>query len=202
MPWAMRVPWLTTWLTAREWTATVLGAFEVPVPDLVAGDNLLTPGTASSTRAASGFLPRSARAGYAESAILLGLSFERLPKPCWHGACDRPARNRSCGLVAGATTTVRCGGRAVLTIDERVAFVEGRLVEQSAVFADIRAALGSLEHRMDRRFEQVDARFLQVEARLDRLGEDQSKNFRWLVGIQITTLIAVVGTLLGALAAR
>lgn len=90
----------------------------------------------------------------------------------------------------------------MLTIDERVAFVEGRLVEQSAVFSDIRAALGSLEHRMDRRFEQVDARFLQVEARLDRLGEDQSKNFRWLVGIQITTLIAVVGTLLGALAAR
>ena len=114
----------------------------------------------------------------------------------------RPARNRSCGLVAGATTTLRCGGRAVLTIDEWVAFVERRLVEQSAVFSDIRVALGSLEHRMDRRFEQVDARFLQVEARLDRLSEDQSKNFRWLVGIQITTLIAVVGTLLGALAAR
>jgi hypothetical protein len=90
----------------------------------------------------------------------------------------------------------------VLIIEERMAFVEGRLVEQSALFSDIRAAMASLDLRMDRRFEQVDARFLQVEARLDQLGADQSKNFRWLVGIQITTLVAVVGALLGAFAAR
>jgi hypothetical protein len=62
--------------------------------------------------------------------------------------------------------------------------------------------MASLELRMDRRFEQVDRRFLQVEARLDQLGADQSKNFRWLVGIQITTLVAVVGALLGSFAAR
>jgi hypothetical protein len=94
------------------------------------------------------------------------------------------------------------GRRGVLIIEERMAFVEGRLVEQSALFSDIRAAMASLELRMDRRFEKVDARFLQVEARLDQLGADQSKNFRWLVGIQITTLVAVVGALVGAFAAR
>jgi hypothetical protein len=55
---------------------------------------------------------------------------------------------------------------------------------------------------VDRRFDQVDARFLQVDARLERLGADQARNFRWLVGIQVTTLITVVATLLGALAAR
>jgi len=104
----------------------------------------------------------------------------------------------------------------VESIEERVAFVEGRLVEHSELFSDLRAGLSGLgqridhlEQRMDRRFEQVDARFaqmdarfLQVEARLDQLGGDQSKNFRWIVGIQITTLITVVATLLGALAVR
>jgi hypothetical protein len=99
------------------------------------------------------------------------------------------------GLVARATTTVWWGGAGVLIIEERMAFVEGRLVEQSALFSDIRAAMASLALRMDRRFEQV-------ETRLDQLGADQSKNFRWLVGMQITTLVAVVGALLGAFAAR
>lgn len=102
------------------------------------------------------------------------------------------------------------------SIEERVAFVEGRLVEHSEIFSDLRAGLSSLgqridhlEQRMDRRFAQmdarfaqIDARFLQVEARLDRLGGDLSKNFRWIVGIQITTLLTVVATLLGALAMR
>ncbi len=35
-----------------------------------------------------------------------------------------------------------------------------------------------------------------------RLGGDLSKNFRWIVGIQITTLLTVVATLLGALGMR
>ena len=108
-------------------------------------------------------------------------------------------------------------------IEERLAFVEGRVTEQSQMFADLREAIGSLERRMDHRFEQVDARFaqvdarfaqvdarfaqvdarfLQVEARLDQLGGEMSKNFRWIVGIQITTLITVVATLLGAFAIR
>lgn len=102
------------------------------------------------------------------------------------------------------------------SIEERVAFVEGRLVEHSEMFSDLRDTMSRLEQRIDRRFEQVDARFaqmdarfaqidarfLQVEARLDRLGGDLSKNFRWIVVIQITTLITVVATLLGALAVR
>jgi hypothetical protein len=51
-------------------------------------------------------------------------------------------------------------------------------------------------------FAQIDAHFLRVEARLDRLGGDLSKSSRWIVGIQSTTLLTVVATLLGALAMR
>jgi hypothetical protein len=94
--------------------------------------------------------------------------------------------------------------------------MEGRVVEHAEMFSDIRdgmAGLGQrmdrLEERMERRFEQVDARFvqidgrfLQVEARLDLLGAEMSKNFRWLVGIQITTTVTVVAALIGTLAVR
>jgi hypothetical protein len=94
-------------------------------------------------------------------------------------------------------------------IEERLAFVEGRVVEHSQMFSDLREGMSSLalridrlEERMDRRFEQVDARFLQVEARLDLLGTEMSKNFRWLVGIQVTATITVIAALVGTLAAR
>ena len=97
----------------------------------------------------------------------------------------------------------------MLSIDERVAFMEGRLVDQSALFADLRTGVSNLaqrvdqlEQRMDRRFEHVDGRFLKVEARLDHLAAEESKHFRWLVGLQVTTLITVAATVLGALAAR
>jgi uncharacterized coiled-coil protein SlyX len=111
----------------------------------------------------------------------------------------------------------------VALVEERLAFMEGRVVEHAQMFSDIRdgmAGLGQrmdrleeridrLEERMERRFEQVDARFaqidgrfLQVEARLDLLGADMSKNFRWLVGVQITATITVVAALIGTLAVR
>jgi chromosome segregation ATPase len=142
----------------------------------------------------------------------------------------------------------------VLTIEERVAFVEGRLVEQSALFSDIRTAISSLggrldhrcdqldhrmgrldqridrldqrmdgldqrmdgldqrmdgldqrmdriEERMDRFADRMDRRFGQVDARLERVAGDQSMNFRWLVGIQVTTLVTVVAALLRTLTA-
>jgi ABC-type uncharacterized transport system fused permease/ATPase subunit len=46
-----------------------------------------------------------------------------------------------------------------------------------------------LEDRMERRFESVDRRF-------DRLEDRMSRYFMWQVGIQITTLTAVVVALL------
>lgn len=107
--------------------------------------------------------------------------------------------------------------------EARMAFLEGRVTEQSEMFSGLQEGMSSLVQRMDRfeermdrlhermdrrfeqvdvRFAQVDTRFLRLETRLDQLGGEMSKNFRWIVGIQITTLITVVATLLGALAVR
>lgn len=90
-------------------------------------------------------------------------------------------------------------------VEERVAFLEGRVEEHSQMVNGIRDALTSLEARMDRRFEQfetrVDQRFVQVEARIDALDGKVSRQFVWLVGLLVTTLITVMAALFGLVAA-
>jgi hypothetical protein len=47
-----------------------------------------------------------------------------------------------------------------------------------------------LREEMNRRFEAVDQK-------IDRLDDKVSRHFTWLVGIQVATLVAIVGALLG-----
>jgi len=89
------------------------------------------------------------------------------------------------------------------TLEERVAYLEGPVSEQSHGQLEIRDAVRSLEHRVDarfdavdRRFEAVDRRFDTVDRRLDTLDDKVSRQFVWIVGIQVTTLVAIVGALL------
>ena len=106
------------------------------------------------------------------------------------------------------------------TLEERVAFLEGRVVEHSHMLDGIREAivhleqridrrLELLEQRMDRRFESleqrfalieerfvgIDRRFLAIDQRIDNLDAKVSRQFMWLVGIQVTTLVAIVAAL-------
>ncbi len=55
-----------------------------------------------------------------------------------------------------------------MTIDERVANLEGRTEEQAMRIDDVRAAVASLEARMDRRFEQLEQRLDQRFAAIDQ----------------------------------
>ena len=89
------------------------------------------------------------------------------------------------------------------TLEERVAYLEGQVSEQAHTFVDVREAVRNLEHRMDarfegvdRRFEAIDRRFDTVDRRIDALDEKVSRQFVWLVGLQVTTLVAIVGALL------
>lgn len=52
--------------------------------------------------------------------------------------------------------------------------------------------LVTFEARVDRRFESVDRRFERIDVRLDALNTKMSSHFMWLVGIQITILLAVL----------
>ena len=78
------------------------------------------------------------------------------------------------------------------SVEERMAYVEGRLEEQGIAMSDMRDAIVRLEGRMERFEDRVDRRFDGVDRRFDRLEDRMSRFFMWQVGIQITTLTAVV----------
>ena len=60
--------------------------------------------------------------------------------------------------------------------------------ELSLRISAVEGAIRHLEQRMDARFEAVDRRF-------DALDGKMSRQFMWLVGLHVTTLVAIVTTL-------
>jgi tetrahydromethanopterin S-methyltransferase subunit G len=103
-------------------------------------------------------------------------------------------------------------------VEERLSYLETRVGEHSADLREGREAVrhwgqkvdlrfdaleGKMERRfeaIDRRFEAIDRRFEALEGKVDRLGDELRRElasqFRWVVGLQITTLIAVLGAFL------
>lgn len=96
------------------------------------------------------------------------------------------------------------------SLEERIAYLEGKVEEHSLGFASLRDSIGRVEHRIDaltqrmdarfeaveRRFEAIDRRFEAINRRFELMDDKMSRHFLWLDGIQVTTLIAVVGALL------
>lgn len=93
------------------------------------------------------------------------------------------------------------------TLEERVAYLEGKVEEHSHNFPGVLDAIGrldsrfearfaSLENRMDARFEALERRSEGLDRRVDRLDDKVSRQFIWIVGIQITTFVALIGAML------
>ena len=97
------------------------------------------------------------------------------------------------------------------TIEERVAFIEGKVEEHSRGFGELREMIIHLDQKVDRFREELSSRIENLDAqlssridnlearlsgRLDRLDEKFSRFFLWTIGIQITVLLAVIGALL------
>jgi uncharacterized coiled-coil protein SlyX len=70
----------------------------------------------------------------------------------------------------------------------------------NARFEQFEGRFGQLEGRSDSRFDQLERRFETrfdaFDRRLEGLDEKVARHFTWLVGIQVTALIAIVGALL------
>jgi len=82
------------------------------------------------------------------------------------------------------------------TLDERVAYIEGRLEEQSQRF-DVRlngldAKVDRLDAKVDRLDAKLDGIAQRLDSRIDVLDATASRHFTWLVGIQVAVLIAIV----------
>jgi hypothetical protein len=84
------------------------------------------------------------------------------------------------------------------TLEERVAYLEGRSEEHAAAIAEVRLDVRELRAEMIRRFEQVDRRFEQIDRRFEQIDGRfgyMDNRFNWLVGLQFTTLLAVIALL-------
>jgi hypothetical protein len=96
-----------------------------------------------------------------------------------------------------------------------VAYLEGQVSEHTQTLIEIRDSVRQLERRLDARFDALEASFDRrlgaLDAKLDHrtqvledkferrneaLEDKMSRQFSWLVGVQVTTLVAIVGALL------
>ncbi|MDR7427527.1 MAG: hypothetical protein QN152_11795 [Armatimonadota bacterium] len=125
------------------------------------------------------------------------------------------------------------------TLEERVAYLEGRVEEHSRLGGELREMIGDLDRKVDRYREELSGRIdaldqkvdryreelsgridaldqrlsgridaldqkvdryrEELSGRIDALDQKVSRQFVWLVGLQVTVLLAVVGALIGAL---
>ena len=70
-------------------------------------------------------------------------------------------------------------------VEERVSYVEAKVDEFSKAIVDLKGAIAALDQKMDRRF--------------DALEDRSERRFLWLLGAQLTTLIALIGGMFGAI---
>ena len=92
----------------------------------------------------------------------------------------------------------RWGKGEMPSVEERVAYLEGRLEDHMTVLNDLRAG------QIDLRAGQVDLRrelqtgLAEIRSELSALREQVDRRFTWMVGTQVAVLVAVVGALVGS----
>ncbi|BCB97221.1 hypothetical protein JZK55_21430 [Dissulfurispira thermophila] len=110
------------------------------------------------------------------------------------------------------------------TLEEEVAYLRGKVEEHSKAWSDLKdmminhdAKMIAFEQRIDRRFEAIDRRFEAIDKRfeaidrrfeavdrrfeaIDRrfeaLDQKFSRYFLWIIGIQVSVLLAVIASML------
>ena len=82
-----------------------------------------------------------------------------------------------------------------MSVEERLASVEHKVEENARRTDGLHEAISELGNRMERRFEAVDRRFEAIDRRFEGIERNMSGQFRWIVGIQMTTLIAMIGAI-------
>ena len=88
-------------------------------------------------------------------------------------------------------------------VEERLSLLEVKMQEVGTTLVRMEGILASV-HQMvvalDQRVDRLDQRFDRLDQRIERLDERAVKLFMWVVGIQMTTLIAIVAGLFGIVA--
>ena len=89
----------------------------------------------------------------------------------------------------------------VRSVEERLTTVEHKVEENARRIDGLHEAIRDLGDRMEQRFAAIDRRFDAIDRRfetIERRFETTDRRFLWIVGFQMTTLIAVVGAIAAA----
>jgi hypothetical protein len=70
-------------------------------------------------------------------------------------------------------------------VEERVSYLEGKMEEVGKSLVRLEGALSALDQKMDRRFDALENR--------------SEQRFLWLLGAQLTTLIAIIAGMFGVI---
>lgn len=104
------------------------------------------------------------------------------------------------------------------TIEERVAYLEGKVEEHSKAWEDLKdmiihleGRINALDQKVDTRIDSLDQRLSsridgldqkvdrfreELSARIDGLDQKFSRYFLWILGIQVTIFLAIIATFL------
>ena len=93
------------------------------------------------------------------------------------------------------------------TIEERVAYLEGKVEEHSKGLEDIKDLVIALDQKLDRRIDALDQkidgrvdaldqRINRLDQRIDHLDQKLSRYFLWIIGIQVTIFLSIIAILL------
>ena len=74
------------------------------------------------------------------------------------------------------------------SVEERLSYLEGRMQEQSVGFVDLRGLITEVAAELRGSIRRLDER-------IDTLDQKMSRQFLWLAGFQLTTLLAIIGFL-------
>ncbi|RLC10669.1 MAG: hypothetical protein DRH43_05840 [Deltaproteobacteria bacterium] len=97
------------------------------------------------------------------------------------------------------------------TLEERVAYIEGRVEEHSKAWEDLKDMIINLDHKVDTKIDSLDQRFSsrmdsldqkvdrfrdELSSKIDSLDQKFSRYFLWIIGIQVTIFLSIIVTLL------
>jgi uncharacterized coiled-coil protein SlyX len=86
-------------------------------------------------------------------------------------------------------------GLPMPTLDERVAHLEGSLEEHSTIVTALRDDIQELSRRVNALADRLDSGSDRLDSRMDAFDAKLSRQFTWLVGIQIVMFIAVMSAI-------
>jgi hypothetical protein len=86
--------------------------------------------------------------------------------------------------------------RSVAALEQRLSYLEGRMEEHSNLLTGTRGVLLSLDRRMLRLEEALDAKVgaldLKIDTKIAALDHKLDQRFAWMIGLQVTTILAFV----------